>query len=135
MHAVELDPTRLLKNKGAIRATLLRIRPAGAVANDVVIEAESPQDAQAVRLNGDTRTDLGQRRSLLIHLDVEAMLVQGVGRTSTADAAANDRHPERARLAAHRRTARAERTWWPAQIVYGSSVLMLARIEGRTTFR
>jgi hypothetical protein len=45
MHPVELRSHSLLKNEGAIRATLLRIVPAGAVPNYVAIATESPQDA------------------------------------------------------------------------------------------
>ena len=100
VHAVELDPAGQLggphrRGVGAVRAAELRIDPSGAEAGQLVAEAEAPQHAHAVRLDGDAGADLGQGRGLLVETDVHAALEQGVGGGDAADAAADDRDAER----------------------------------------
>src|SRR5262245_21365449 len=98
MQAVELDGVAKLgrphcSDIAAVCATKLWVQPARATAHELASKSKLAQHADAVGLWRHAGADRGQSWRLLVDVNGNAPLQQGMGGRGAADTAADDGHP------------------------------------------
>ena len=107
VHAVHAVPAAGIggqdrANDSAVHAAILRARPdLRADVGERLAKAHALELAQAVGVNEDAGADFAEDGRLFVDVHLEAALQQGVRRCKSANAAADDGRPQRARFRSH----------------------------------